>query len=432
MVLAATLLLGGCGGFSFSDLNPFREKETILPGTREPVITATDPLVAEGGEQAVALPAAVENGAWAQPGGVPSNAPGHLALSASPNRVWRSSAVGGSGDTRLAITPIAYQGRIYVVDTEGDLYAFSSGEGRRIWRVSVRPKHEDDDGVVGGGVAADAGQVYLASPYGIVAAFNASSGNEIWRAELKVPIRSAPTVADGRIYFVTAENKLLALSTADGSTVWEYRGIAEATGLLADSSPAYAAETLVVPYNSGEIIAFNAAAGEPKWVDVLSRSQRFSSVSGINEVAGRPAIDRGVVFAVSLAGRLVAVKLDSGERLWSRNIASTNTPIVAGETVFVNSTDSRLVAFSRGEGKVQWVTQLQAEDDDDPVIWSGPVLAGGRLWLVSSHEQLISVDAATGQITGRRDIGEAAYIAPIVVNRKLIVLTNKGDLLAYQ
>src|SRR5690606_2961446 len=116
-------------------------------------------------------------------GGPASNAPGNLALSGSPGRAWRVGAVAGSrgrGGTRLSISPIVYQGRIYVVDTAGDLSAFSASDGRSQWKASVRPEYEDGRGVVGGGVAAADGHVYLASGYGIVAAFNAATGAKAW------------------------------------------------------------------------------------------------------------------------------------------------------------------------------------------------------------------------------------------------------------
>lgn len=431
--LALAASLGACGGLSFSDLNPFADKETPLPGKREPVMTATDPLQVDGAARtAVTLPPETGNEDWAQPGGPPSNAPGNLAFSGAASRGWRVGAVSGSDDTRLAISPIVYQGRIYVVDTAGDLSAFNAANGARLWKVSVRPEHEDDDGVVGGGAAAEGGRVYLVSGYGIVAAFDAGSGAEAWRVDMKIPARSAPTAANGKLYLVTTENKIVALNTADGSEAWQYRGIAETTGLLADASPAVAGGTLVVPYTSGEIVAFDAETGDPKWADSLARAARFSSVTGINAVAGRPAIDRGVVYAVSISGRLIASDVKTGERIWSRNIASTNTPVVAGESVFVNSIDNRLVAFSRTTGEVQWVTDLpKAEKKKDRLIWTGPVLGGGRLWLVSSNEKLMSVDASTGKILGEADLGDPVYIPPVIASGRMIILTDKGSLLAY-
>lgn len=92
---ALTASLAGCGGSSFTDIsktleNPFRKKETPLPGERIAVITdptLTDVDAAEVGRP-VPLPQQQANASWSQPGGTPSNNPGHLALSGDVRKVW--------------------------------------------------------------------------------------------------------------------------------------------------------------------------------------------------------------------------------------------------------------------------------------------------------------------------------------------------------
>jgi outer membrane protein assembly factor BamB len=428
----AILGLAGCtslssDSFSLDKLNPFREREDILPGTRVDAMAEADPLSvdADAARRNPGLPAPHSNSDWAQPGGVPSNAPGHLALADGAG--WRVKAVSGSNsDARLSASPIVYQQNVYAMDPEAKVTAVSIGGGRR-WQVSLRPKHEKDDGVIGGGLAADGGRVFAATGYGSVVALDPANGGEQWRVELKVPIRSAPTAADGRVFVVTADNRIHAISGADGSEIWTYRGIPEATGLVANASPAVSGDMVVVPYSSGEVIAFKASTGEPVWADSLTRTQLFTSVSGINEVAARPVVDGGMVFAVSVSGRMVAVNQKTGERLWTRNISSTQMPLVAGETVFVVSMSGQLVALERSSGKVRWTTKLPGELR---TRWHGPVLGGGRLWLSSSNKKLVAVDAQTGQIAGDQDLGRASFIAPVIASGRLILLLDDGTLAA--
>lgn len=432
-VAAALVLLaglGGCSTFSFDSLNPFASAEEKLPGERVAVITETDPLTVdpEAAQNVPPLPQAQSNTDWSQPGGVASNAPGNLALSGTPSRAWSISAArGSSSGTRLSVTPIIYQDRVFVMDTAAQVSAFTTG-GSRSWAVDLRPKREDDDGVIGGGLAADGGRILAATGYGSVAALDPASGQVLWRQELKIPVRSAPTAAGGFVYVVTSDNKIHALSVADGTSAWTYRGIPETTGLLANASPAVDGDTVIVPYSSGEIIAFKASSGDPVWSDSLTRAQLLTSVGGINDVAARPVIDRGLVFAVSVSGRMVAVDLKTGERVWTRNVASTQTPIVAGETVYVVTLDGRLTALLRTTGAVRWLTQMPG---GRKVRWNGPVLAGGQLWLSSTDEKLVSVDALTGKITGTRDVGEPSYIGPVVAAGRLYLLVDNGALQAF-
>jgi outer membrane protein assembly factor BamB len=434
LIVVMSLLLSACGtGLQLDRLNPFKERERPLPGTRVAVLTDTDALTVNPAlaQRPIVLPAARANQNWAQPGGEASNSPGHLALSSSPNRAWRVNAGKGSDkDARLTNSPVVYGGRVFVMDVNGKVGAYSASGGGRIWSVSIVPEGEDDDGITGGGLAADNDLLFVATGYGELIAINPGSGQRVWTKDLGIPIRSAPTAAGGRVFLVTADNRVHALSQVDGSQEWTYRGIPETTGLLANASPAVADGLVVVPYSSGEIIAFDVATGQPSWADSLTRTRRATSLSGINDVAARPVVDRGVVYAVSVSGRMVASKIKSGERIWSRNLASAQTPVAAGDAIFVVTLDDRIVALSRDDGEVRWVTDLPRGEDND-VVWAGPVLAGGRLWITSSDGRLMSVDPATGQSGGGRDVGDDIFLGPVVASGKLYVLTDKANLIAF-
>ena len=92
----------------------------------------------------------------------------------------------------------------------------------------------------------------------------------------------------------------------------------------------------------------------------------------------------------------------SGERLWSLTVASIQPPWVAGDSVFVVDTGGQVMAITRNDGKIQWATKLPGGG-----TWSGPVLAGNRLWLTSSKGQLASVEAANGKVASTQDLGIA-------------------------
>ncbi len=99
---------------------------------------------------------------------------------------------------------------------------------------------------------------------------------------------------------------------------------------------------------------------------------------------------------------MVSLDLRTGRRLWEREIASAETPWVAGDWLFVLNTDGQLVAIYRQDGTVAWVTQLDRVrghgEAADPIRWVGPVLAGDRL-VVGRHQPV----GAGGQPLHRQD-----------------------------
>lgn len=419
--LAATL--AGCG------LNPLAERDVILPGERKAVVLTSTDLDGDTSEvRAVSVPAASANSDWAQPGGDASNANGHLSYSGGGTRAWKTgiASVGRRGRP-TAMTPIVYQGRIYVLDPQARVTALSASSGSRAWQTALKPDNEGRHGASGGGVAAENGTIYAATGFGTVAALSASSGQVLWQKELDAPARSAPTVSGGNIYVVTADNVVYGISGADGTEIWNYSGIPETGGFLASAAPAVAGGKVIVPFSSGEVMAFGTADGEPVWLDALTRSSRFSGVASLNDISARPVVSNGVVYAVSVSGRIIAVSLSTGERLWTRNVGSAFTPIVAGDAIFVVSLEGEMVALDRSTGDPRWVTSLPKEKRE---TWAGPVLAGGSLWAGSSKGRMVSISPSNGQITGTRKIGDPIGQSPIVAGGRMYVLANNGNLIA--
>jgi outer membrane protein assembly factor BamB len=96
---------------------------------------------------------------------------------------------------------------------------------------------------------------------------------------------------------------------------------------------------------------------------------------------------------------------------------------VAGESVFVVDMSGQLLAVTRNDGKIQWATKLPGGG-----AWSGPVLAGNRLWLASGKGQLVGVDAASGRVATTHDLGTPVYIAPVVAGGRMFVLSDNARL----
>jgi outer membrane protein assembly factor BamB len=408
------------------DINPFAEKETPLPGKRVAVMQqeniAVDMALAD---KPIMVPAPRVNDAWSQPGGVATNAPVHLALANSVKTIWSADAgTGSSFYGKLTASPIVYDNKVFTLDAAGHVSAFSTSGGDLVWREGTTPPHEKDQEGFGGGLAAEGSHLYAATGFGYVVALDPRSGKKLWEKAVDSPIRSSPTAADDRVYFVTKEGLTYCLSGTDGTELWTFRGLSEKASILSNASPAVDGDIVIVPYASGELVGLRVANGQPAWSESLSRTHTGSSLSALSDAA-RPAIDGGTVFAVGHAGRMVASVHKSGEQLWSLTVAGIQAPWVAGDTVFVVDVTGQLMAITRREGKIQWTTKLAGAS-----TWSGPILAGGHLWLTSNKGQLVSVDPANGKVASTQELGQPILIAPIVAGGRMYVLTDKAKLIA--
>ena len=382
----------------------------------------------------VRLPRPWRNRDWPQAAGFASHAMHHLEVGEKLRRAWKISIGEGSGSERKLLgQPVVMGDRIVTMDAEAGVSAFSTADGRRFWRRELTPEDEDE-GVIGGGVSIGNGVVYAATGYGFVHALSLEDGKEIWRRRIGTPIRGAPTAIDGRVFVITYDNQLHALSSEDGRTLWNHAGIPEDAGLVGAPSPAVGGGLVVVPYSSGELFALRLENGRMVWGDQLIRARRLAALSSLSEIRGSPVIDRGLVLAISFSGRIAAIDLRSGRRIWDRDITGMETPWVAGDFIYIVTAQAEVVCLSRKDGRIRWVAQLPRYEDEeeklDPIHWSGPVLASDRLVLVSSEGYAVAISPYSGRMLGRIELPKGALIPPLVADGSIYVLADNGDLIA--
>lgn len=433
VAVLAALAVSACGSNSFFG----EDAEKPLPGERIAILTADALIKPDAAFEAVAvvLPSPRRNPEWAQSGGNAAKNPGHLAAADALGKAWSTSiGDGGSNARALLSQPIVSGGRIFALDSESDLSALDPRDGRTLW--TTRLTTDDEEPVFAGGIAAEGARVYAATGVGEAIALSAEDGREIWRVRLSGPVRGSPTVANGQVYVVTIENRTIALSAEDGRRLWEHQGINEVAALLGGAAPAVAASTVLTPYSSGELYALLAENGRVVWVENLSSIRTLSAIARLADIRGNPVVDRDLAFAVSHAGRMAAIDLRTGARVWERPVGSVHMPWVAGDYLFVSGLNGEVVAMSRRDGRVRWVHRLPPFEDmvdrEDPIQYTGPVLVGDRLLVASSDGFVYALSPYTGELLGNIEVGDSVYVSPTVADGSVYVLTNDGNLHAFR
>jgi outer membrane protein assembly factor BamB len=453
-MLAAFMLLSGCQIANMvSGWFESNGKKSNLRGVRISVMSLDDSLKPDPTIQGtrVLLPAPYRNPEWPNPGGYSSNAMYHLEATGPLRQVWSADAGKGSNkDSRLTAPPIVAGGYVFTLDSEAHVYVFRALDGREVWNKRLAPKNGTDMPTLwgllgkpntvdpasgmGGGIAYDQGKIFVTSGFGVVICMDAATGRELWLHDMQMPIINAPVVSGGRVFFSTYDNHFYALAEANGRQLWDHQGIAEPAGMLVSTSAAVSGELVIAPYTSGEVFALQAQNGQVSWSDVLSRSGQVTALSQLDDVAGRPVIDRGVVYAVSQSGVMAAINANSGERMWTRDIGGIQTPWAGGDYVYVLDNNNRIICLTRKEGRVRWIHQLPEWDDPDDksdrLVWTGPVLVSNRLIVTSSNGYAESISPYTGKLLGRVEIPDGTMIAPVVANGTMYLYTADAELVA--
>lgn len=394
------------------------------------------------------LPPAYVNSSWTQPGGEADHTLHHLSAPLTLEKIWEAD-VGDASPRRARLTspPIVVDNHVFVLDAAAQVTSYDAETGAVVWRTELAPDIDERFRIreifrgpdaaeigFGGGVAFEQGRIFVTSGFGFVAALNAQTGEELWRVKTDAPARTPPTAYRGKVYLSTNTNEFIALDQETGEKSWTFQSFEEKARFLSSSSPAAAGDLVVAPFSSGELVAFLADNGRSVWDLTLARQTRLTSLATLNDIAGSPVIDRGLIYVVSHGGRFSAIDIRSGQPVWESSIASLQMPWVAGDYIYLVSIEGELVCVSRNDGAVVWLTQLRRFENEKKkkgrISWAGPVLAGDALLLVSTEKEIVKVSPQTGEVMETKKLDGGSVVAPVVAGEKVFILTEKGKLVA--
>jgi len=433
-LLGSAALLSGCG------IIGKKAESTPTVGDRVAVlVNEIDIAVDEATAAApMTLPAAVANADWAQSGGNAAKLVEHVALPASLGQGWAVNI--GEGDSRsqrLGGGPVVSGGKVFTIDVNGNVRAFDAASGAAVWASRFGESAKGTSELrYGGGVAVEGSRVYATNGLGYVAALDAATGVPVWTVRPGGPLRGAPTVAEGALYVISQDNQIYALNAANGTTNWSSAAALEIAGVFGNGSPAVARGTVVAGFSSGELNAYRYENGRNVWQDALSRTSISTSVAAISDIDADPVIANGIVYAFGQGGRMVALDILSGQRIWELNMAGMSTPWVAGDWLFAVNDKAQLLAVQRLTGKIRWINQLprwrSEKKKSGPITYAGPVLAGGRLIVAASNGALVNVNPVDGSFQSQTGAGGAVRFQPVVAGQTMYLLTDTGRLIAYR
>ncbi len=431
----ATGVLAGCG-----------DREIILPGERLGVREvlqdgqAAETTATENATVAANLPAASNNANWPQSHVSPSARTTHAALSSNLTPVWSTSI--GQGDKRRAriITdPVVADGRVFTIDSAGRVTATSTA-GETLWSYSLVPLRDDASESLAGGLAVDNGRLYVTSGFGTVSALDASTGREIWTQRVQATATGAPTVFGGLVYVIAGDSTAWAIETEDGRVRWQSDGLGDVGNVAGAAPPAVNNTHVVFAFGSGAVQGAFRQGGLNLWSADIVGARRGFAISLVDDITGYPVIDGTNVYAGNHSGRVVALNVNSGERLWTARHGAMDPVWPAGNSVYFVSDLNELVRLDATTGEQIWAVDLPGYEPvrrpqrrrDAAFANHGPILAGGRLIVASSDGFLRSFDPASGELVSRTEIRGGATTRPVVANGTLYVVSTTGVLHAYR
>jgi len=110
--------------------------------------------------------------------------------------------------------------------------------------------------------------------------------------------------------------------------------------------------------------------------------------------------------------------------------------LVVGNSIFVINAEQNLIALEKVSGDVSWVKPLPRYENEekrkDPIKWSGPIMANGKLILISTNGHIAVHNPMNGGLITRLNTKKKVTTTPIISNGTFYIVSQDGTLLAYR
>ena len=345
-----------------------------------------------------------------QPGPLPAVS-GQLSV----KNVW-SNKVG------VITTPIfaLQQGdNVAVASSQGQVALINAMTGQDVWRLQL-------DTPIQAGVGGDGQRLAVINQNNEVLAIEA--GKVLWRYRLPAMSYTAPLVAGGRVFVLSADRVVTALDGASGQKLWTQQRpggeplVLQQAGLLMSFG-----DTLLAGWG-GRLAALNPNTGVVRWESLVGSTRGTNEVERLVDLVAGASRQGSTLCVRAFQSAVSCLDVGRGNTLWTRP-AQGHVGLDGDERlVFGVESDSKVVAWQRPDGQTAWTqSDLRFQGLTAPLVLGRSVVMGDEKGLIHF---LSRVD---GQTLQRMSTDGSAIVGkPVAVGQTLVVVTRTGGIFGFR
>lgn len=279
--------------------------------------------------------------------------------------------------------------KLVITTATGDVLALASANGAEQWRINVGSP-------VRAAPTVAAGLVFVVSVDNKISAISLERGALVWthngiEESLALLGGAAPAVADGLVAVAYSSGEIYVLNATDGKYVWHD----QLSGSLSrqffvdlvdiEADPVIANGVLYVMNLNGRLMAYELANGRRLWAQQVASSQM-------------PWVAGTGIYVLTDDGQMVGINRRDGSIRWVTPLVqflpkdeqdekrSWSGPIFAGNRLIVASSDGFALSLNPDNGKR--LLSVQLFDDDGVQV--PPIVAGGSLYFLTTAGKVVS------------------------------------------
>ncbi len=323
-------------------------------------------------------------------------------------------SVGDLGESPLQ--PALAKDAIYAVSGNGSLVRFDVATGRQAWRVDSEIK-------VSGGVGSGEGLVLIGSDKGDVLAYD-EAGKLRWKGKVSSEVLGVPQAADGVVIVRSGDGRIAGLDASTGKRLWIYERSTPALVVRSHAGVTIQRGVAYAGFAGGRLVAMKIRTGEVMWEVAVSQPRGNTELERISDITSNPVVDDEQACAISFQGRVACYDIGQGTPLWGRDMSSDKGMALLRKYLYVTDANGSVIVLDKTSGITMWKNdQLLMRGVTAPAVLANLVVVGDY------QGYLHGLNREDGNYVARVQLdGGAIRTAPIQMDDGLLVQTQSGDL----
>lgn len=307
---------------------------------------------------------------------------------------------------------------VAVASSDGVVGSFDAVTGMELWRTNV-------GGQIVAGVGSDGRFAAVLTRGNELIVLDA--GREIWRQRLSAQGFTAPLVAGGRVFLLTADRSVTAFDAHSGRKLWNQQRPGESLVLRQAGVLLAVGDTLVTGL-SGRLVGINPSNGAIRWESPIAAPRGTNDIERLVDLVGRVSRDGDVVCARAFQASIGCVDTARGTLLWTKPANGSVGVHGDDKYVFGVESDGKLVAWRRTDGERAWESdRLRYRSPTAPLVVGRSVAVGDDAGLV----HLLSREDGSALTRVATD-GSAIVAGPVLSAGTLVVVTRSGGIFGFK
>ncbi|MFN4121546.1 outer membrane protein assembly factor BamB [Acidovorax sp.] len=307
---------------------------------------------------------------------------------------------------------------VTVASADGVVAAIDARTGGDVWRVNLAE-------ALSAGVGSDGKTAAVATRGNALVALDA--GRERWRQSLGAQVFTAPLVAGGRVFVLSADRTVAAFDAATGRKLWTQQRPGEALILRQGGVLRAVGDTLVVGL-SGRMVGLNPDNGTVRWEAPIASPRGTNDVERLVELVGRTSREGDSVCARAFQASVGCVDTVRGGVVWTQAASGSEGIHGDAEMLFGTESNGVVTAWRRADGTRTWTTdRLKYRRLTAPLLLGRSVVVGddsGLVHLLSRTDGSPLNRLATD--------GSGIGAAPVVAADTLVAVTRNGAVYGFR